>query len=240
MDRTKEFLSLARTTNIPQASSAQKENATLDTIAAIEEDLNILDGQVSSEKAPSKEIIDRAENLLGTLFDHCACASTSTEVEENIAKAMQRKHTALMLRLTSILSRHKQNEQRKTAQMEIEEQKRPINRVTRKGEHQDSQYIQREIHREEISSVRRREFETLEKHISELGRMVAEVSMHISLQGEKVETIDGLFTKAKSNMRGGSYELKEALEKIKKKRRTMIVIFLILFGILGIKYLRWI
>lgn len=240
MDRTEEFLSLARATNIPQNPSVRREDASVDTISAIEKDLNMLEVQINLSNTLEKELINRIEHLLSVLFDKSREAGTFTDIEKSIAKAMQRKHTSLMLRLSSLLSTHKSNEQKRAAQMQMEEERRTPNRGAGQRLYQDTRYAQREIQREEISTIRRREFESIEKHISELGRMVTEVSMHISLQGEKVEMIDGLFTQAKSNMRGGSYELRGALEQIRKKRRTIIVIFLVMFGILTIKYLRWI
>ncbi|KAI5188846.1 hypothetical protein NEMIN01_0214 [Nematocida minor] len=238
MDRTKEFLLLAGAANIVQKPPIPSEDSSLITIAAIEESLNALESAVNQKKAPCKDLIDQVESFLGTLSEQHAEVDISTEISQSIAKAMQRKHTAMMLRLTSILSRHKENEQRKAALMQMEEQAK--SRGPGRSPHQESGYAHREIQREEISSVRKREFESLEQHINELGRMVTEVSMHISLQGEKVEMIDGLFTKTKSNLRGGSYELRGAQEKVNQKRKTIILVFLVLFAILLIKYLRWI
>ncbi|KAH9386405.1 uncharacterized protein NEMAJ01_1301 [Nematocida major] len=237
MDRTKEFLSLAATASIPQKRARQSEDTSLIRVEAIERDLCTLENAVSRRSAPSKELIARIEDSLETLQEQQAEKQGGTEMEECIIKALQRKHTGFVLRLTGALSRHRENEQRLAVELQQEEQAR---RSRTHGRAQDSQYVQREVQREEISSIRKREFEALEQHISELGRMVTEVSMHISMQGERVDTVDSLFTKTKSNLRGGSYELKEALEKVNQKRRTILLVFAALFAVLLLKYFRWI
>lgn len=243
MDRTREFLSLAASTNVLQKPQSRSEDPSFIRAEAIQLDLDLLEQAISQNNRVDKELIDRIENSLAVLFEQQSEMNITTEIDECISKAIKRKHTVFMLRLTTLLNKHREQVKRQAVELQIqqEDQERSRPRVHRgSGMQQSAQYAQREIEREEISSIRRREFESLEQHINELGRMVTEVSMHISLQGEKVEMIDDLFTKTKSNLRGSSYELRGALEQVKMKRRTILLIFAVLFGILLIKYLRWI
>ncbi|EIJ88716.1 uncharacterized protein NEPG_00497 [Nematocida parisii ERTm1] len=238
MDRTREFRSLITTTNIMQNRVARPAHPSITIIQDISAGLEELEGAVAQRRKISPDEISNIERLLEFLFEQFTEESGAEEISKSVEIALKHKHTGFVLRLRSILKKHKENEQRKNAALYQEEQRRA--RPQMPGMQQETGYVQREIQREEMSSIRRREFESLEQHINELGQMVTEVSMHISLQGEKVDLIDGLFTKAKSNLRGGSYELRGALDNVNKKRRTILLVFGVLFGILLIKYLRWI
>ncbi|EHY65309.1 hypothetical protein NERG_01755 [Nematocida ausubeli] len=239
MDRTREFRSLVAATNALQERPRCSEQPSAATVQSAQKNIDLLESAVSQRRVPSSALISDTERQLDILFDQIAGMQCTEDIDQSIVRLMKHKHSGFILKLREILSRHRENEQRKAAALHQEEQQRRTP-STGHAMQQETRHVSREIQREEMSSIRRREFESLEQHINELGQMVTEVSMHISLQGEKVDLIDGLFTQAKSNLRGGSYELRGALEKVKQKRRSILVIFAVLFGILFLKYLRWI
>jgi len=240
MDRTREFSLFIEATSAPQREKRQEQTLSSALVASIEEDLGLIERQVS-KKEISKEIVKRIENNLKELArEESTREITDDAFREMVRAAVMRKYAALTLRLTKTL---REEQKRKMAvQMEEEakrsreaERAREVGHTRRTEPGESSAYLAKEkveIEREESSTLRKRELETIETHINELGRMVTEVSMHISMQGERLQRVDEIFTRSRISIKKGTFELNHLLYRVMEKRRRILIAFGVLFAFL--------
>ncbi|KAI5185213.1 hypothetical protein NEHOM01_0671 [Nematocida homosporus] len=235
MDRTREFLLFAEASGRPQRQVAAPSHSSAALISEIKEQLAHLEKSIDKGQNSDKHIIQKIEDSLQQLYaltqpaGNQAAAGTESEMQQKITSNIRRQYASLSLTLANILRK----EQKIRTALDEEEQRarRPPAHSHHTGQ-QIYQEKQREILREEASSLRKRELESIETHINELGKVITEVSMHISMQGEQLERIDELFSKSKVALKKGSFELNHALAAVSKRRRNIIILFVLLFGLL--------
>lgn len=250
MDRTREFYSVVEATNIPQ-QAAHPEGGWLDEVSKkiAEAEKNM----ASMEKTSTKtyDSLGKFQRLSSAAEEGLRMLSVSMgEVEERpedgpllksgVAAVIRRKYASLSLRLSTALKQKrdslKRDEQKRgaAAQRELEERAlhaEPPGRASHPQQRQ-SALTQEMIVREESSQVRQREMQSIEAHINELGKIVSDVSMHISMQGEKLQRIDEIFSESRTRLKRGGVEVKKTFEHIVGRRRTLFTFFGFLFAIL--------
>ncbi|KAI5190503.1 hypothetical protein NECID01_1009 [Nematocida sp. AWRm77] len=233
MDRTKEFLLFAGATNVPQRQKGPSTDARSALIASIEEAIQSTEAQIVHHKSINKEAVRSIEERLHKLYT-MQVSEAETEVQKNILGSIRRKYASLSLRLAGIL---RESQRRSAMQEEEARRAQPIHAGGHRSPGGASSFLQKEaqhspLHREEISTVRRREMETIETHINELGKMIKEVSMHITMQEERLQRVDELFSTSKTSIKKGSFELNHTLSVISQRRQTILTIFGVLFALL--------
>ncbi|OAG31661.1 hypothetical protein NEDG_00136 [Nematocida displodere] len=241
MDRTREFYLFAEATEVPQRESETGKDTqscsivstSSQLIDAIEKDVATIEKELQGRRGTRKELFARTEHSLRSLLSlQSSFTSSPLPLHHQIGGSIRRRYASLSLRLAQAL-REEQKQRKEAVDIELERSKPP-----RQSTHPQGHMLQtprQEILREEISTVRKRELERIEEHINELGKMVSEVSMHISMQGEKLERIDELFSQSRTSMKKGYFEMSHALRSISQRRRTIIGLFAVLFLVLFLK-----
>lgn len=232
MDRTREFLLFAEATNVPQRERRRRVEAGSALIAAIEADVRAAEQHAAQKRGLHQEAVRRAEANLRELFA-LQLGDSESELQRNILLSIRRKHASLSLRLSQLL----REEQRKVAMAELDRAPARVPPSPRESLSAQPEHLQLAVHKEEISTIRKRELETIESHINELGKMVTEVSMHISMQGERLQRVDELFSSSRRSIKKASFELNHALAAVSQRRRTMLLVFGVLFGLLLLRLL---
>ncbi|KAI5171794.1 hypothetical protein NEFER03_1099 [Nematocida sp. LUAm3] len=233
MDRTREFFLFAESTGAPQRKSKSTGSISATLISEIEEQVKEIETAVDLGKGVKEEKMRECENNLESLFLLQEEKQNPSEAEKRISASIRRKYAELSLKLAQARKKEKRAKVALEESLAQRKQQRP------KGSQHESLYMpekEHQITREETSTLRKREMEAIELHINELGRMVSEVSMHISMQGEKLERIDQLFTQSKTSIKKGSYELGHAWAVMSKRRKNILLLFGALFFLLFLKW----
>ncbi|KAI5180962.1 hypothetical protein NEOKW01_1203 [Nematocida sp. AWRm80] len=234
MDRTKEYRLFVEATRVPQKRIETRKNSTSAVILETELELQELEREEQTTRRLNTTLKQRIESNLSELLNRQIELSTATRINQLISQGIRRKYTILSIQLTEILKKHQIFQRNQLAVEETQTERQTRNQYS-KYTGETEQIHRPQIQREETSTIRKRELESIEQHINELGKMVTEVSMHIAMQGERLERIDHLFTGSKRKMKSGSFELNHALEKISKRRTTIYCVFAVLFLLLVLK-----
>jgi t-SNARE complex subunit (syntaxin) len=78
----------------------------------------------------------------------------------------------------------------------------------------------------ENTLLRDRQRERMVTQINELGQIVSDLSMHISLQGENLKRIDDVVEHSDDFIRKSIYEVNRTWESISGRRRTILKFFM--------------
>lgn len=230
MDRTREFLVFVESTQQPQRREQEVSNAEAEAIGSLEREIEGVEQDISRKRSVSQIRMEQAQSALSYLLT-APLKQKDPELRNRIEMGRRRKYTSFSMRLAEALRTEKRQKQEAAR---LEEEARSASTGPRQPhkkaaqEHLTRRY---EIQKEEMHEVRRREMEAIEAHINELGKMVSEVSIHISMQGERLQRVDELFDKARVSLKRGHFELKHALAAVKQKRKTLLILFAILFSL---------
>lgn len=236
MDRTREFLLFVESTHLPQRRMQEVSNSEAETICSLERDIEEVEHDITRKRPISQSRMEKAQNALSHLLT-APLKQRDPGLRTSIEIGRRRKYTAFSLRLAEALRKEKRQKQEA---VRLEEESR-TNSIGFKQPHtmaaQEHLARRYEIQKEEMHEVRRREMEAIEAHINELGKMVSEVSIHISMQGERLQRVDELFDKARGSLKRGHFELKHALIAVKQKRKTLLILFAVLFSLFLLRVL---
>ncbi|KAG0417065.1 Integral membrane protein sed5, partial [Dictyocoela roeselum] len=111
-------------------------------------------------------------------------------------------------------------------------------RSNKYGGYQDQQ-IQEFENSQAKESIKHRKQDTLNMQITELGQIMADISLHISIQGESLSRIDDLVSRSDSVLDRTTHELKRTWRRVKNRRHAIFKFFIIWIFIIFIYwYLR--
>lgn len=263
MDRTREFDSVVESTHVPQGRRRKAEGWLSAAGRKITDaERGVREMESSAEKKGSYDALTRFHSASSTVEECLRALSVAAEdagrgdaegdLQMGVAAVLRRKYASLSLRVSSALKRREEAGRReerakKAAAEELEQAGREQAREN-SGDSRVSpgqQLLQREeaaqtmLVQEETTQLRLREMQSIEAHINELGKMVSEVSMHISMQGEKLQRIDEVFGLSRDKIKRGRREIVKTWENVAGTRRLILTVFGILFFILFAKmYLR--
>lgn len=228
MNRTNEFNKIVQTTNIPQ-KTVNKVKSTLIDLFENEKliknkILELLKCQYEMYNVRNKinEIQKMCQNLLDELkaFHSEYSNSQEEEVYEKIYNLLKGRVSEYKLEVISYLrkieNKEKINKERRNKFVHMED-KSPIPSFT-----QTSQ--QQEILIEE-NSVRLRNQE-INQQISEIGNLMEEIGIHVSLQEENFKRIDDLMEQSDKFLDSSIYILKRGIEGITSTRKSIIKFFM--------------
>lgn len=248
MDRTREFNSVVKSTNVHQARE-KREGGPMERLSQRIEgaEKRVRNMSDSLERKEDGEFEDDARAVEGELVE-IGKAIEEIQAEEGydalrggMLNVLRRKHAAISLALTDALGKRRkigrEREGRKKGRHTAfhEEDSGLIREEEAQNAEQAQLLHEEEVQREEMSGIRRREMEKMEAHINELGRMVSGVSMQISMQGEKLQRIDEQVSMSKKRLAAGRRELLGTLEKVSTRRKAILMFFGLLFGLLLLK-----
>ncbi|KAF7683379.1 putative syntaxin-7B [Astathelohania contejeani] len=232
MDRTSEFYKIIQSTQIPQQKhqtlanphyelthrleSLQSSISTLDRrIRQGEESLLFQDNINSCEG-----LIDECNNLLSVME-----IADETKDEKNSNMALKEIFRTRLLKATLDLSNCLQKEEEKRKK---KKERRKMFSIS-DTEHtyhpaavQDMDVLMAE---NEIEVIHEKQRQQINMQINELGQLVSDLSMHISLQGESLKRIDDLVEGSDNYLKRSVDEINKTWSMISDRRKRMIKFF---------------
>ncbi|KAF9761946.1 hypothetical protein NGRA_2320 [Nosema granulosis] len=247
MNRTKEFIKIVNSTNFPQKAlkDSDKEITKLFNIDnEIKLEIESLSSVISTNRIyEAFRIQSRLENVKEKIYNQRKMLevdfpdSNSQEAESfstllNILRSRTNKYT---LRVNDLI--RKKEEQQKTSQT------RRTKFVDDETTRNDSSVGRPEMdvvsieQYEETTNIRYREREAITNHISEIGQIMEEIGIHVSMQEESFKRIDELMTQTDTVFDTSISLLRKTLSNIKSVRSSIIKFFIFWFFIVVIFWL---
>ncbi|WUR03571.1 uncharacterized protein VNE69_05160 [Vairimorpha necatrix] len=232
MNRTNEFYKIVQTTNIPQKSHKYLKNDLKDLF---KKERNIKTTLLEIKKSKYEKFNIR--NKIKEIQEKCTEISKKIQEENieyqnnqeeevyntiyNILKSRINEHK---LEIIKYLRKHKNEpDEYKNEPGEFKNKEEEINK---------QELLNEQINLQEENNVRLRNQE-INKQISEIGNLMEEIGIHVSLQEESFKKIDELMEESDRFIDNSIYILKRGIEGITSTRKTMIKFFMF-WIILGI------
>lgn len=227
MDRTKEFSMILQATEIPQIHTEAKpffkevHSKYAELVDAVEK----ASRTTAYEGYKLQPLLSRAQKLLEEYKQMHTGTSSSADHEEvldNLRGMIRTNSLRISLRLNELkrsFAKHNEAVAKKAAVDQIELAV-PI------ASQSNSQFMvleeqQQSRQREEFLEERRR----IVKSISEIGQVVEDISIHVSLQEEQLKRIDEIVTKSETWGKKALREIKETWEMTNYNSNTMVKFF---------------
>ncbi|AFN83015.1 putative syntaxin-like protein [Encephalitozoon romaleae SJ-2008] len=222
MDRTDEFVKIIQTTLIPQQgkpllSSPYIEAFEIDTMIerTLSEISRMLDKERVYESFTLQSKIDRASELVGKMRDVARLEMRCRNDQEaasyaNLEGMIKNRVSRYSIKLKEFIN--KRNERRQA----ISERRKEFDSEC-SLEHQDTVLMEREVVTERI-----KERQKISMQISEIGQIMEEISMHVSLQEESFRRIDDLMATSDSLISGSLDLMKKTWANVSGTRPAII------------------
>ncbi|KAL0266042.1 UNVERIFIED_CONTAM: hypothetical protein PYX00_011759 [Menopon gallinae] len=200
----------------PPPSAASYE--LLQVADEINTQLGLLEKQEGYERFVAEQKMQRTLDLLERYRLAAGAMQTAPQSESERAhlrglKALlNSRHARMMLRYNNITKRQSERAACDTRRRESFSSMEP--------EQMQSQVLSEEQD-QRSDALRKR----MHAQMNELGQMVADISLHVSLQGEEIKRIDDLVGSSEGLIKDSFFELHRAWERISGRRRRMIKFF---------------
>ncbi|KAG5859698.1 hypothetical protein KMI_05g08810 [Encephalitozoon hellem] len=235
MDRTDEFVKIIRATLIPQQgrpllSSPYTKAFEID--AAIEKTLSEIDRMLSKERVYEsftlQSKIDKACELVGRMRDAIGLETRYRNDQEamsytNLEGMIKNRVSRYNIKLKEFINRRNER-----AQAVSERRKEFDSGCSR--EYQDTVLMENEVVTERI-----KERQKISMQISEIGQIMEEISMHVSLQEESFKRIDDLMATSDSLISGSLDLMKKTWENV-SGTRPAIIKFVVFWLVLALAF----
>lgn len=217
MNRTNEYLKLIHSSYIPQSSS-KLPSFFLDDLFLIEKSIKLEIVDISNSKYESFNIRKKIKNVQKLIEDF------KINIKNNNYKYQNKQEEEVFDNIINILTyrinEHKLKLNRLVQKLQNEQQEHVIENFERRKDY--TSVIQEE---EVVNNVRFREREKINQQISEIGNIMEEIGLHVSLQEESFKRIDDLMNQNEKLMDSGVYILKKGIESISNNRANMFKFF---------------
>lgn len=216
MNRTKEYIKLVNSSFVPQLGS-QQTSIFLDNLFEIEKNIKSEIFDILKSKYESYNIRKKIQKVHQFIEDFKAKIKNNEyeyhnrqeqEVFENIVNILTQRINEHKLKLNKIVNK-----------LQDEQHEQIIENSERRKEY--TSVIEEEV----VNSVRFREREKLNQQISEIGSIMEEIGIHVSLQEENFKRIDDLMNQNEKLVDSGIYILKKGMESISNNRSSMFKFF---------------
>lgn len=243
MNRTKEFVKIVKSTNFPQ-KALRETNEELKRLfendTAIKGELDSLDTTITKNRVyETFRIQTRLENIKDQIYKQRKMLdlevpnsiipnSNSQEAESytnllNILRSRVNKYT---LKANDLI--RKKEEQQRTSQTRRTKFEDHEPEETTRHHEMDAVSIEQY---EETNNIRYRERDAITNQISEIGEIMEEIGIHVSMQEESFKRIDELMTQTDNVFDTSISLLRKTLYNIKSVRSSIIKFFLFWFFI---------
>lgn len=220
MDRTNEFNHLVTSFEIPQKKPTQSvpETGLSSTLEEIDTILERLERQGAYERHVAEQKMRRVALLLEKYKrnkDSSRNVSAQNDNENlhvrNLKEIQAQKYTRMMVRYNNLVKH-------RTERAVTDVKRRESFSYT--GTEQSQMLLEEE--KQQDSEIMRNRMTT---QMNELGQLVTDISLHVSLQGEEIRRIDELVTASEGFIKDSVFEIGRVWEGISDRRKRMIKFF---------------
>lgn len=222
MNRTKEYIKIVQTSSIPQKSISNIESPFLE-IFSIDKRIKLLLCEITkckyeiySIRTKVNEVQILCKDVLNRLklCDFDFNSAQEGEVYTTLQNIIKNRINEYKLEIMKYL--------RKSEKIECETEQR-----RNKFSHSEATSVEltQELVMEE-GGVRMRNRQKISQQISEIGSIMEEIGIHVSLQEESFKRIDDLMGKSDKLIDNSVYILKKGIEGVTGTRRSLIKFFL--------------
>lgn len=223
MDRSSEFLHLVDSLETPQSKPSifNSGSQISQMFSEINTLINLLEKGSSYEKYLSGEKIKKTLNLLEKYkvainsLDFSHNNDNEKLHTKNLKEMLKNLHSKMMIRFNKVCEKKREKISRDV------ERRSSFSYV----ESSDSSIYQSQIYEEKHQQANDRLRKRLNVQMNELGQIVSDISLHVSLQGEEIRRIDDLVDNSQNFIKESLYEINKTWEKISMRRRRMIKFF---------------
>lgn len=208
MNRTNEYLKLIELTNILQEKI--QTTKTKNTFTEIETSLSFLEKQKTLDQFVTEQKLKKIKNLISDLKKDFTAKNESEKIHlQNVLEITDSKVKKYLLRINK-LSRQR------NASL-VEDVKR---REAFTAHLEQEQVLEKKIDQEE--NVLRKRMIT---QLNELGQMVSDISLHVSLQGEEIKRIDEVVDESNNFVKEAIYEINKTWGRVSDQRKRIFKFF---------------
>lgn len=220
MNRTNEFHHFVVSFELPQRKphSSTASGELLQIAGEINTQLEFLERQDGYERFVAEKKMDKTLDLLEK-YKLAASALQVAPKNESEATHLKGLKTMLNSRYAKMMMRYNNISKRQSERVASDTRRRESFSCS------DTEQIQSQAFMEEQDQRN----DTLRKRMltqmNELGQIVADISLHVSLQGEEIKRIDDLVGSSEGFIKESFFEIHRAWERISGRRRRMLKFF---------------
>ncbi|TBT96571.1 hypothetical protein CWI39_3606p0010 [Hamiltosporidium magnivora] len=238
MDRSKEFMAIVTSTFIPQNSfrnapshfknffmHLEKISINLKEIEKGCINKHIYEDFTFQEKIETTQILieDLKKNLSNFIFE---AKNEQEELNTENIKEMIRnrlyKNAILLSKYLNRIEEQKKNEKLRRNRFSAEQENRTVSETSEANNQLQTELL---IEENEIQNLRERVRENIALQINELGQVVSDISLHVSMQGENLKRIDDLMGDSRGFVQKSTHEINKTWNMIRNRRNTFIKFF---------------
>lgn len=220
MNRTNEFHHFIVSLELPQSKppSGAASSELLQMADEINTQLGFLERQDGYERFVAEQKMCKTLDLLEK-YKLAASALQTAPKNESEATHLRGLKTMLNSRYARMMMRYNSISKRQSERAASDTRRRESFSCV-DSEQQQSQVLMEE--QEQRNDTLRKRMLT---QMNELGQIVADISLHVSLQGEEIKRIDDLVGTSEGLIKESFFEIHRAWERISGRRRRMLKFF---------------
>lgn len=208
MDRTNEYLKLIEYSLTTQKKISLYTNK--NTFSEIETILSFLEKQKNLDKFVIEQKIKKIKNLISSLNSHTNPQNENEKLHlKNVKEITDTKIKKYLLKINKL--------SKQTNDTLIEEKKRRESFVV--DLEQEQTFERKHVQVDDVLKKR------MIAELNELGQIVSDISLHVSLQGEEIRRIDEVVTESGNFIKDAHYEIVKTWDRISDQRKRMIKFF---------------
>lgn len=208
MNRTNEYFKLIELTSIAQKKTQLLEKK--NTFNEIENILSFLEKQNSLDNFVMEQKIKKIKHLISELNKNYSPENESQKTHlKNVLEITDNRIKKYLIRINK-LSKQKNH-------LLVEDNRRRENFMV--NLEQEQAFAEKTEQKEDVLKKR------MVTQLNELGQIVSDISLHVSLQGEEIMRIDEVVNESSNFMKEAAYEINKTWENVSDQRKRFIKFF---------------